>query len=809
MKRDTNSKGRETRVTSGSGKVYRRGQGLNTGKPIGKSDGYSRRKQSEARRKAGSGLSGSSQSPGNSGSGLSGLFGSSARRYARKGMGLKRLLIIVAVIIIGFFVLRLIFGSSSCSGPAFEVPAVAPAVEQQIAEPDLPLNTSVSDEARDKRTTIIGNGQDVHTIMIYMCGTDLESRQGMATSDLNEILHANISDKVNIIVETGGTRAWKNNVISSRTNQRYQCTSEGLVLLEDNLGIKAMTDPNTLTDFISYCKSNFSANRYSLIFWDHGGGSAKGFGYDEHVPNTTMTLDEINTALKNANCEFDFIGFDACLMATYETAIMLDRYSDYLIASEETEPGIGWYYTDWISALSENTSMSTPEIGKNIIDSFIQKCYQNSPRDKTTLSIVDLAELSGTVPKAFKSFAASTGSLIDSDDYKIVSDARSGTREFGQPNKLDQIDLIHLAQNINTPESNELVDVLKQSIKYNRTSNTIANANGLSIYFPFGKLSSLGSMLTTYEEIGMDEEYSDCIRSFANLEAGGQVVTSGTENPLGSLLGSFSDSGSPSSGGGIDLIGGLLGSFIQGGDFGSITGPVTEGATQWLDPNALTASTEYYEQNYLDSANIVLSEKNGGYVLSLSDKEWDLVQNLNLNVFFDDGSGFIDLGLDNVYEFDADGDLKMVFDSTWIAINGQNVSYYFISEDRNGDDYTITGRVPAMLNDQLVDLILVFDDENPYGEVLGARLVYQDEAETVPKGLIEIEYGDVIDFICDYYTYDEDFIDSFLLGDQLIVNGPLEISNVSVGYATCKVTYQLTDIYNNTYWTPALTYKKN
>ena len=46
------------------------------------------------------------------------------------------------------------------------------------------LNASVADGARDKRTQILGNGQDINTIMVYMCGTDLESRSAMATRDL-------------------------------------------------------------------------------------------------------------------------------------------------------------------------------------------------------------------------------------------------------------------------------------------------------------------------------------------------------------------------------------------------------------------------------------------------------------------------------------------------------------------------------------------------------------------------------------------------------------------------------------------------
>ncbi|MBQ1490817.1 MAG: hypothetical protein IIZ39_02555, partial [Blautia sp.] len=72
-----------------------------------------------------------------------------------------------------------------------------------------------------------------------------------------------------------------------------------------------------------------------------------------------MPLASINKALKNAGLRYDFIGFDTCLMATVENARMLADYADYMIASEETEPGIGWYYTNWLTALSRNTSIPT------------------------------------------------------------------------------------------------------------------------------------------------------------------------------------------------------------------------------------------------------------------------------------------------------------------------------------------------------------------------------------------------------------------------------------------------------------------
>ena len=135
---------------------------------------------------------------------------------------------------------------------------------------------------------------------------------------------------------------------------------------------------------------------------------------------------------------------------------------------------------------------------------------------------------------------------------------------------------------------------------------------------------------------------------------------------------------------------------------------------------------------------LVITEKDGQRVLALSDEQWNLVQDVEQNVFLDDGEGFIDLGLDNVFEYNADGDLIMEYDGTWLALNGQIVSYYMTSDDRSGDSYSIKGRVPAMLNGQLVDIILVFDDQNPDGMVLGAQPKYdaETETETVAKGLL-------------------------------------------------------------------------
>ena len=685
-------------------------------------------------------------------------------------------------------------------------------------------DTTVSNKARARYTTIKGNGKDDVTIMIYICGSDLESENGMATADINEMLHANLNDEhVNIIIETGGAKKWNNSVISAKTNQRYRVTSKGLQVLDRDVGKKSMIDPNTLVDFIKFCAKNYPANRNFLIMWDHGGGSISGFGYDQSYSGT-MTLDKINNALKKGGVKFDFVGFDACLMGTLETAVVTEPYADYLIASEEAEPGCGWYYTDWLSELSKNPSISTVELSKTLIDDFNNVCKRNYPGCNTTLSIVDLAEFAGTVPEAFNAFSGELSGMLDASEYKQVADARANAREFGTSAKVNHIDLIDFANQIGTSKANAFVKALKGCIKYNRTSVSMKNSNGLSIYFPYSSFKSMNSAVALYDSIGMDADYARCIKSFASLAAGGQIATAGQSSPFGSLFGGYESGASSYSSSDIlsTLLGGssgsgdLLSSLFGGsapatssGDFlGSILGGDSYG---WFDSGRVLRSGEQYDQNTLTVADMELTEKDdGSWVLALDDAKWALVENVQLNVFVKDGDGYIDLGMDDIYTIE-NGELLFDFDNTWLSLDGNVVAYYLIGNVKDGDNWATVGRVPAMINDVRYDLIIVFDNEtkgHEDGYVAGAQRVYDNgETENVAKGFTPLKKGDKIDFLCDYYGEDGTYQNSYYLGDAVTFDGELTVGYIDLGGAVCDVTYCLTDLYHNEFWTETLTFE--
>ena len=674
------------------------------------------------------------------------------------------------------------------------------------------LDTEVATGSREKFTKIKGGGEDVVTVMVYLCGTDLESRSGMGTSDLQEMAAANIGSKVNLLVYTGGCSSWRNNIVSSKVNQIYQVMQGGVKCLVKDAGTAAMTNPDNLASYIQWCAENYPADRYDLILWDHGGGSVSGYGYDEKYKSSgSMTLSGIQKALEKGGVKFDFVGFDACLMATAETALMLGNYADYMVASEETEPGVGWYYTDWLNALGKNTSISTVELGREIVDSFVETCGVKCRGQKTTLSLVDLAELSNTVPKLLSSFSKAVSAQISDQNYQQIAQARNQAREFAASTRIDQVDLVHLAVNTGLTEGEALSKAIRSAVKYNRTSVNMSNAYGLSIYFPYRSSAKyVDSMSRTYNEIGMDADYTTCIRQFASLQVSGQAAGGGSGSAYDSLFGDYAGqfTGMDSTGTN-DLISTLLTGFLSG-DYSSVSGMSSSGSS-FLSDRALSDedTLQYLQDHHFDATQLAWVVEDGKEKIKLSEEQWSMVTDLELNTFYDTGKGYVDLGLDNVYEFDEAGNLIADEGKYWISINSQPVAYYHMDTLDDGTNYTITGRVPCMLNGQRSNLILVFDNENENGYVAGALSDYSEDEEidVVGKEITELVAGDVIEPICDVYNYDGTYENSYYLGNPLEIANSAEdltISDTSLGEGTALVTCRFTDMYGANHWTQTI-----
>lgn len=397
-----------------------------------------------------------------------------------------------------------------------------------------PENTTARETAikngavREKFITPIGNNQDKVTVMIYMCGSDLESEDGTATLDLREMMSATLSDNVNVVVQTGGTKKWHNSFVSADTSQRFLIKNNEAQLIQDNLGQLNMTAESTLEDFIKYCKTNYPANRNMLIFWDHGCGPVYGFGGDEHQSEyASLTLDEIQTALRNSNVLFDFIGFDACIMGSIEVAYAISDYSDYLIASEDFESGYGWQYKNWLTALGENSSIDTPTLSKTIIDDFIK----DSGKDKSSgiLTLVDLT-FTRLLFTAWTNFAYSAKDELLESNYTF--DFHSSDRAlksifgdlFGENGEeytynitdYSATDLMAVASTIDTEESKALTSAVGLAVVYSASTEEDKSMTGIHVTLPYNDYDLYQEQKYIYSQCGFSEEYINFLGEFVN-----------------------------------------------------------------------------------------------------------------------------------------------------------------------------------------------------------------------------------------------------------------------------------------------------
>lgn len=614
-----------------------------------------------------------------------------------------------------------------------------------------------------------GNASDTYTLMLYMCASDLESECGFATEDLNEIMYGYTAGNLNVIVQTGGTAEWQNTVVADDRCQRYRVTEDGLELVDDSLGMQNMADSATLTDFIQYCSSNYAADHYGLVLWDHGGGVVGGYGYDENFGGDSMSLTEMSRALGDASVHLDMLGFDACLMANFETCLMAAPYADYLIASEEPEPGCGWYYTDWIGKLSENCGIPPKRYGRQIIDDYITESGWDSPSMYSTLGMFDLQQVTQKLLPALSQFSDDAVQQLSAGEYRRISQSRSNTRAVYQ-SELDHIDLLDYAQHSQSETADQLEQAVSDCVVYYRETENGSGDNGLSILFPYYDLSALDMLEEMYQTLGYDDAYPAFLEQFANVMAGGQISVSGFSNTQNHAAAS------------------------------------EYSGFQWFDADA-GYDESYYETYSADLSLLETTEVDGRCVLELSEEDWGIVNDAAMQMFAVYDGFYVDMGLDDYCEFDDYGNLIVEYDQTWVALDGQVVPFFHESYTSDGDSFFTCGSVPCVYNGIDAEIVLVWDTEHPSGYAAGVRPVYTDSVAA--KGLYDICDGDTFQVYYDIYDEDLNYVETMTLDDEIFtVQDSLE-----VGYADAAeqlgdtfIYYVLEDIYNNTYYTDSIAY---
>ena len=365
--------------------------------------------------------------------------------------------------------------------------------------------------------------------MIYMCGSDLESQEGLASEDIKEILSVkNQPDDVNIIIETGGCEKWKSYNISNKKLSRYHVANNNLVL-DKTLTNASMGKTSTFQSFLTWGLENYPAEKTGVIIWNHGGGLS-GACYDDNYSGDSLLNSEAKTAFNNVlgNKKLEFIGYDCCLMQLQDIASFNSSYFNYMIASEESEMGEGWIYDGFIKEVYAKED--TDKILKTICDDFItsvDNTYGEENNDQT-LSYLDLSKMT-SYKTAFEDLAGSlknnikTSSFnrfvlenvysygddwVSDDDYEYyiengyyteeMFDSHTETYEgevyhylygmydYGTFDALDfltQIKTLNLGGTINN-KIDSVISLLDEVVVYNTTGSISKDSAGLALVFP-------------------------------------------------------------------------------------------------------------------------------------------------------------------------------------------------------------------------------------------------------------------------------------------------------------------------------------
>lgn len=593
----------------------------------------------------------------------------------------------------------------------------------------------------------------------YLCGSDLETNGGFASTDLSEMMEVQLPENVNVVIQTGGAAAWQNENMDPTKLQRWLYNSEGLQLLEEQETAN-MGDAGTLSDFLSFANSNYPADKIAVTFWNHGGGSVSGAAFDELHNLDSLDLAEMYQAFdavwpaNKENPALELVGFDTCLMATVDVAALFQNFSKYLVASEEVEPGNGWLYSGWLGELAKNPAMGGEELGIAICNTYYQGCEAVGTQDQTTLSLTDLTKLTPLL-EAYESFGqeAFAAAAKDPGFFAQLGRAASQSENYGGNTKeqgyTNMVDMGHLARQTAwmLPSAQSVCDALDVCVIYKVSGIYRAESTGLSCYYSYnGDLDDLNGYINMGTGIAFKHLYAY----------------------------------------------GLTGKMAEGGDAYLAS----------LNIQQLPVITTLADMNW-DGAPLDLNDE-GSSILTLGPEAKDILAGIGFSLYYVDETNdrMLLLGTDN--DLTADWETGVFYDNfrgVWGAIDGHLV-YMEISFE--GEDYNLYS-VPILLNGEAYNLQVAYNFTAEKWSILGASQGL-DESGMASKELRLLKEGDVITTIWKLASYsgDDDF--AMHAAEEVTVTADTAFGEAPLFDGKYSMVFEMWDAAGNYAYSDAVTF---
>jgi len=329
------------------------------------------------------------------------------------------------------------------------------------------------------------------TIMVFVNGKN--NLEVFALKDMNEMEMIGSTDKINIVTEIGRVADYDSSDGDWVGSRRYLVQKDSDMTkiaspIVADLGKVDMGDHKHLIEFGNWAKANYPAKKYMLIVWNHGSGwdkvrlrADKGISYDDET-NNHISTPQLGLALKGIG-GVDVYGSDACLMQLPEVNYEIKDYTEYIVGSEETEPGDGYTYDMFLGPLAANPSMTPEQVGKLAVDAYSD--HYQALGQGSTQSLVKTSALDGLV-SLINDFVAAA---ITANEKALVIHAADYAQSFSGSNR----DLWHFLELYAASSSSAEVKtkakglqdyLLGSLVAHNRVNGVYADGNtrGLAIY---------------------------------------------------------------------------------------------------------------------------------------------------------------------------------------------------------------------------------------------------------------------------------------------------------------------------------------
>ena len=370
-------------------------------------------------------------------------------------------------------------------------------------------------------------GRDL-TLMVYMCGSNLESLYGSASDDYQEMLRAEMDPNVSVLVMMGGTSSWRIGLDAERSAV-MEIGTRGARQVRESEKMN-MGDPDSLAGFLRFAQEKYPAEEYALILWDHGGGPLDGLCWDEQYSADHLSLAELTGALREAGFDgkkLRWIGFDACLMSSAEVASAVAPYAEYMVSSQAEEPPTGWNYA-FLKGLG--TDRDPEETGGRIIDSYFA-AEQDTARD-LTLACIRLSAMADLTDRMDEYFSE-LSEMLTPGSFSDISRMRLTATGFGRAGETmpgetgyDLVDLLSLTESYaaRSPEkARKVAEALEQAVV--RQQSNVAGSCGLSVYHPWRNREKYRSdWQDAYAGLSFCAGYTRYVNSYGGIMLGDHLV---------------------------------------------------------------------------------------------------------------------------------------------------------------------------------------------------------------------------------------------------------------------------------------------